>query len=282
MASTLTVIVAIMGVSLASLVAASSTTQTPTVSCTTAGEVMKYEVSKPGAVTLSCPTTYTAWVPKVEADTVSSVGTDQQCTSATALGTLCPGATGTVTKGAKAAGIGTITFTFPQLPTNTTMVYMGCQQAQAVSDDSGKAPTGCGFALTVKGYSPAGPQACAIAGSSVKLAVEGDGGKTVFSCGSDFTLYPTDLKKAYGSDCTKEEELKDLQLSKGDDGYFTLLATKKPPNKKYCYLCAKTQGKGQGGSNCAVLISVSAASGLAARSTFGIALSCALALLHFA
>ncbi|XP_028343454.1 merozoite 31 kDa surface antigen-like [Physeter macrocephalus] len=235
------------------------------VSCTQ-NQVLQTSVTKPGAVLkLQCPSSYTispTCTPKV-----GNVFSDDSCSNMTTLSDLCPGASGTQAS----ATDNPVVLTFPQLPKNETTFYFKCTQSS----------NWCKFAVTVSAAPPGGPQVCAVKNTSVALALKGEGGTTQFACGAGLELNPANAKKVYDGNCTEEEDLKDMTLTGSSDSYYMLKADKAPKDQTICYVCGAAGSKGMGAETCAVLISVSAGSGLAALSVFGLALPCVLALLHF-
>lgn len=264
MAATVQVIVATTVMLLVSADRASSQNNGP-VQCTQS-QMLQTSVTKPGGVLkLQCPSSYT--ISPTVSETVGKVFTDDSCENQANLSDLIPGATGTQTGGAS----NPVVLTIPQLPQNPTTFYFKCT----------KTSEWCKFAVTVSAAPPEGPQVCAVKNTSVTLAVKGEGGSTKFACGGSLQLNPQTPTKVYDEDCTKEEDLKDMTLSSAGDSYYLLKANKTPKDETICYVCGTAGSKGKGSETCAVLITVSAGSDLAALSAFGLALPGVLALLHF-
>ncbi|XP_058515786.1 merozoite 31 kDa surface antigen-like [Ochotona princeps] len=259
--------------------------------------VLRWQATSPGSqIKLECAGNDQTWDPQLspleggdDKKRVESVYVDTEGPTSVQLQTAIPGATGT-TDGGSRSGNTAVILTFPQLPNVEKTIYIRCEANQnAVVVKGRKGADGkqvCVFALTVPAPLPQGPQSCAALGTTVMLGIPGEGDTTQFNCGSGMKLSPTDRKKVYSDDCITEEGLKDMTLTppgSTSPGFYTLKADKNPPKKRICYLCEEDAGLAQKTTeNCKIVIALRGGSQFSARSVFGVALPCVLALLHLA
>nr|Q01416.1 RecName: Full=Merozoite 31 kDa surface antigen; Flags: Precursor [Sarcocystis muris]AAA29805.1 31-kDa major surface antigen [Sarcocystis muris]prf//2003381A 31kD surface antigen [Sarcocystis muris] len=279
MAAVVEVILAVMVVFLWPLTSVASSNVSSTLQCDKTNKRLATEtISTPQAtLKLACPSS-TTFLPTYTGDAgTQTVYLTQDGSSTEKLQTALPGAT------AKQEDSQTneMTLTFPQLPDTSQTVYFHCLGTENIAGQGSRKEV-CGFAVTLTAPPPQGPQACVVPGTTIRLGIANEGDTTRFTCGGDLKLSPTAADKVFKEDCSTEESLKDLKRSEDKNSYFVLTATKTPSKTTHCYLCEPDPTKkGHNDKNCAVLIAVGAGSRPTARSVFGVAAPCILALLHF-
>nr|QFV20529.1 hypothetical protein [Sarcocystis aucheniae] len=259
------------------------------VDCDESGAGKKATVSVADTtVTLQCHSTYTVDPPASSNGEGQNVYRDNACENKTTLGSMCPGATGTP------SGHEGLTLKFPELPQEKAVFYIRCKKTDgddktcvvevtvdaappADANPDGESQQGGGQQVTA--------QECPAAGQYITLKIEGAGATAKFTCGGGLSLIPTDSKMIFAENCTKQEDLQDLERS-DTKNVFTLTATKKPPKKKLCYLCGKpgaadAQKKLRTAEFCAVYVETGAGTKLLSRFTFSLMLSCVATALQF-
>nr|QFV20530.1 hypothetical protein [Sarcocystis aucheniae] len=261
------------------------------VTCDTPGNVKPTKVSKPNTtVQLQCQPNYTLDPAAPSNSTPPNVYTQSDCTQPQAINAVCANATGT-----KYEERG-LTLNFPDLPPAQVDFYLKCTQSNSRTNQDcvlkvtvEKAPTAGNSGSQGDSHQESPPegtvQQCPEAGQYITLKIQKAGATAQFACGGSLSLIPTDPTKVFAENCTKQEDLQDLERS-DTKNVFTLTATKKPPKKKLCYLCGKpgaadAQKKLRTAEFCAVYVETGAGTKLLSRFTFSLMLSCVATALQF-